>query len=61
MLLFTDSEQVRVFLGKREVFVMTKMQEWLRAVLKLAANQSTSRDEGEWRIEHKAATKVEKA
>ena len=35
------------------------MQEWLRAVLKLAANQSTSRDEGEWRIEHKAGTKGE--
>ena len=37
------------------------MQEWLRAVLKLADNQSTSGDEGEWRIEHKAGTKVKKA
>ena len=37
------------------------MLELLRAVLKLAAKQSTSRDEGEWRIEHKAGMKVEKA
>ena len=36
------------------------MQEWLRAVLKLAANQSTSSYEGEWRIEQKAGTKVKK-
>ena len=27
------------------------MQEWLRTVSKLAANRSTSGDEGEWRIE----------